>query len=494
MAVALLTSVLASLAGRGPAADGASAAAEAGATPAPAPAAIATRCALERPGYLAAHSPAEVAASLVATLTLDEEVGLVGLWSGWHGYENTNAGAACIPRLTLSDGSDGVSYGPGGMTQLPAAIGLGATFSVPLAEQYGSFLGTEAADDGLDVLQGPDLNLVRVPDSGRSFETLGEDPVLAGDLGTAEVEGIEAEHVVAEPKHLGVYTQETDRPYLDQVVSQRTLEEVYLAPFEQAIRQGRALALMCAYGEIDGTPSCADPALYASLGSWGFSGLVRSDQDALDPGETLDAYESGLDLLKPDQSMLLEQAVQDGALPRTVLDAAVERVLAVMDEAGLLGRARDRDRRALARAKLARQVLGLTEDSMVLLKNTASVLPLRRSSGPIAIIGADAGAAAVTSGLGSAYVASHPSRPAAALAAAFPGQTRYLAASPRRPGDDGVLALPSRAGHPVAGPTGRLATAGSLDGEHSPGRTGLERGGRDVHRARVGHLRRRPHL
>jgi beta-glucosidase len=374
-----------------------------------------------------------VARRIVAGMSLREEVGLVGLWSGWHGYENANAGAACLPRLTLSDGSQGVAYGPGGMTQLPAPIGLGSTFSAGLARRYGDYLGTEADDDGLDVLQAPDLNLVRVPNSGRSFETLGEDPVLAGDLGAAEVEGIDAEHVLAEPKHLGVYTQETDRPYLDQEISERSLQEVYLAPFATAVRTGRALALMCAYGEIDGTPSCADPDLYGSLRSWGFDGLVRSDQDALQPDDTLAGFESGLDLLKPAQSALLEQAVQSGALPRSVLDAAVERVIAVMDTDGLLGAARQPDRRALARARLPAAVLGLTEASMVLLKDAGAVLPLRGSSGTIAVIGTDAGSGAVSSGLGSSYVPEAPSQPAEALAAAFPGRTRYVAAGLRTP-------------------------------------------------------------
>ncbi|HTW98712.1 MAG TPA: glycoside hydrolase family 3 C-terminal domain-containing protein [Acidimicrobiales bacterium] len=452
--------------------SGATAPGPSGAT-APGPSGATTAaCSFLRPAYLRSHSAAVVARNIVADLSLSEELGLLGLWSGWGGYENTNLGAGCVPRLTLSDGSQGVSYDTPQMTQLPAPIGLGATFSPSLAGEYGADLGIEAEADGLDVLQAPDLNLVRVPGSGRAFESLGEDPILAGDLGTAEVAGIVSEGTIAEPKHLGVYTQETDRPYLDQIVSARTLQEVYLPPFEQALSVPGALAVMCAYGEIDGTPSCEDPPLYEDLASWGFSGIVRSDQYAVAPAATAAAYEAGLDLLKPAQPGLLTEAVQDGKLPRRVLDQAAERVLEVMDDAGLLDRPRRRDLHVLTSARLGASLLRLTEDSMVLLKDADGILPLGRRSGQIAVIGPDGGSNPVSSGLGSAYVEGTPSSPAKALSEALRRQVSYEPAVPATPvatvfsptspgsvtGDP-----PQPAGSPVQDPATATAPQGGPD-------------------------------
>ena len=123
-------------------------------------------------------------------------------------------------------------------------------------------------------MQGPELNLVRVPLDGRSFETYGEDPFLASVMGVADVEGIQSTGVMAEAKHFGAYTQETARARLNQVVSARALAEIYDAPFRAVVQQAHVAGLMCAYGRLNGVDTCADPYIYATLRGWHFTGFV----------------------------------------------------------------------------------------------------------------------------------------------------------------------------------------------------------------------------
>ncbi|HUZ19229.1 MAG TPA: glycoside hydrolase family 3 N-terminal domain-containing protein, partial [Acidimicrobiales bacterium] len=117
------------------------------------------------------YTPRELADQVLARMTLEEKLGLVDLHAG-DGYENTDTGVPrlCIPALTLQDSPNGIAYGATGVTQLPASLGLAATFDPSLARAYGAVLGQEARGQGIAVVQGPNLNLDRVPQSGRAFE------------------------------------------------------------------------------------------------------------------------------------------------------------------------------------------------------------------------------------------------------------------------------------------------------------------------------------
>ena len=150
-----------------------------------------------------------------------------------------------------------------------------------MAEQYGEVLGAEARGQGIDVSQGPNLNIDRVPTSGRADESYGEDPLLTTELGLADIQGIQARGVMADAKHLVAYSQETNRGALDAVVPDRALQEIYLPPFKAAVTQGHVATLMCAYPQLDGNFQCQDPALGLVLQQWGFAGFVRSDLGAV---------------------------------------------------------------------------------------------------------------------------------------------------------------------------------------------------------------------
>jgi beta-glucosidase len=351
------------------------------------------------------ETPAELAEMVLSHMDLAEELDLVGLHFA-NGYENEiyPIPQLCIPALTLQDGPNGIAYGATKVTQLPAAIGIAASFDTDLAFAYGAVEGAEARAKGIDVIQGPDLNLARVPIAGRVFEGYGEDPYLSAKLGVADIEGIQSEGVMASAKHFSAYNQETDRRNLDQIVSARALEELYFAPFRAAVEQGHVASVMCAYGEINGVNTCEDPLLYRALDAWGFTGFVRSDLESTTNPVT--AFRNGLDAVKPAVPTTLRAAVLNGALPRSVLDEAVKKTLTEMFAFGLIEHpstgALDDDATSPAHIAFARRA---AEESMVLLKDTGGVLPLsRKELSSLAVIGPDATQAALTAGNGSAHV------------------------------------------------------------------------------------------
>ena len=364
-------------------------------------------------------TPAALASLVVGKMTLKEKLGEIVLVST-HGYENVDSGVPrlCIPSLSLQDGPAGLAYGDTNVTQLPAPLGIAASFDTTLARQYGTVLGSEARGQGLDVVQGPNLNIDRVPQNGRAFEGFGEDPFLVSSMGVADIEGIQSQGELAQAKHLVAYNQETNRGALDAVVSSRTLHEIYLAPFEAAVRTGHVASVMCAYPQLNGVFQCQDPQLVQLLDQWGFSGFVRSDLGAAhDP---VAALEAGVSLLKPGSVAALATSVHEGILPVPVVDAAVERVLTEMFATGLVGRQLTGTPGTPVDTLAHRQfALRAAEDSTVLLRNRGAVLPLRTARlHSVAVIGADADSAPVTAGFGSAgVVAPYTVTPVAAIRA-----------------------------------------------------------------------------
>ena len=338
-------------------------------------------------------------------MTLAEKLGeIVLIQSGVNREIGRRCPRLCIPRLRLQDGTQGVAFGATNVTQLPAPLAIAATFDSSVAREYGLVIGTEAAGQGIDVIQGPDLNIDRVPENGRSYETFGEDPVLVSAMGVADIDGIQATGAMAMAKHFAVYSQETDRSDLDDVVSRRALEEIYLPPFEPAVTQAHVSSLMCAYPELNGTFQCQDDQLSALLDQWGFTGFVRSDLGAVhNPIAALDA---GVDLLKPSTVGQLTALVQEKRLPVPVVDNAVTTVLTVMFAHGLVGRpASGTPGSPVDSPSHTALALHSAEQSAVLLKDDGSVLPLTGSrSRSVAVIGADAGTTPVTTGFGSSQV------------------------------------------------------------------------------------------
>ena len=357
-------------------------------------------------------------------MTLREKANFVALVRG-HGLENftTAVSSLCLPSLTLSDGPDGLAGDVSGVTQLPAAIGIGASFNSSLAFATGRLVGEEARAKGINAVQGPDLNLARVPLSGRVFESFGEDPFLTSQLGVANVDGIQSEHVMAVVKHFVAYSQETARARIDDVVTARALAELYDQPFEAAVKMAHVAGVMCASGLLNGVRACADPYIYSSLASWGFRGFVRSDARAA-PAAT-PAFAAGLDLIKPNSPLTLERLVRARVLPVRYLNQAVRTVLTEMFAYGLIAHPRQPSVNTVATTPSHRATALLAaEESVVLLKNDRGLLPLSRHVGSVAVIGTDA-RYPLSSGEGSSEViAPFAVSPLAALRSALGSSVR----------------------------------------------------------------------
>ena len=421
----------------------------------------------------AGDPPATLAAMVISRMTLDEKLGELILTTSGD-YENVNHGVArlCIPSLTLSDGPWGLAYGDTGVTQLPVPLAVGATFDPSVALQYGDLIGSEAAGQGIDVSQGPNLNLDVVPTSGRADESYGEDPLLTTVLGSADIEGLQARGVMADAKHLAVYTQETNRGALDEQVPDRALQELYLPPFKAAVTGAHVASLMCAYPRLDGTFQCQDPALGLVLDDWGFAGFVRSDLGAVHDEPV--AMGSDVQLLKPGASDVLTDALATGKLTMDSIDDDLARVLTQMFAFGVIGRpATGTPGTPVDSVAHTEFALTTAERSAVLLKNTSNVLPLSGSRGTsVAVIGADASTRPMTQGFGSSHVVPpFTSTPLDGLTAALAGKstvayadggstTRHLPSIPTS-----YLTLPTGNGHglrltvgPATGPGQSITT------------------------------------
>ncbi|HEY1762696.1 MAG TPA: glycoside hydrolase family 3 C-terminal domain-containing protein [Acidimicrobiales bacterium] len=349
-------------------------------------------------------SPADLAEQVVAKMTLAEKAQFVTLSEGHH-IENFNTGipSLCIPQLTLSDGPDGLAGRITGATQLPAAIGVAASFDTSLADATGQLVGQEAKAKGLDVVQGPELNLARVPLDGRIFESFGEDPFLTSALGVANIEGIQSTGAMALAKHLTAYSQETARARIDDDVTPRALAELYNAPFEAAVKDAHVAALMCSSGLLNGVAACASPYVYDTLKSWGFTGFVRSDLRAAPHPAT--AFKAGLDIIKPTSAAFIEKIVRTHVLAVSDLNRAVRLILGEMFTYGLIAHPRDPNVDTLTSSSAHNSVaLRAAEESVVLLKNTNDALPLSSTSSSIAVIGVDASTSTVNTGFGSSRV------------------------------------------------------------------------------------------
>jgi beta-glucosidase len=338
-------------------------------------------------------------------MTLSEKLGMLDLANvGLYENKSTPVPRLCIPALTLQDSPNGIANGAKEVTQLPASLGIGATFDTALSYGYGQVLGQEARGKGIDVLQGPELNLDRVPEAGRAFEAYGEDPYLTAAMGVANIEGIQSEGVMADAKHYTAYNQETARFLVDQVISARALNEIYQVPFEAAVRQGHVATIMCSYGSLNGVNSCSSPYLYQALEAWGFGGFVRSDLDSVEAA--VPAFQAGMSVIKPQAVAVLRDAVLQHRLGVARLDDAVRRVLTEMFAFGMVpGPPGGNISADVATKAHARFALAAAEESLVLLKNEHGVLPLDdKSVGSVAVIGADAGASPMSAGYGSARV------------------------------------------------------------------------------------------
>jgi beta-glucosidase len=316
-----------------------------------------------------------------------------------------------VPALRETDASLGVAYANGarhdGATALPSGMAMASSFNASLIEAGGAMMAAEARAKGFNVMLAGGINLMRDPRNGRTFEYLGEDPLLAGLLGAAQVRGVQSQNVISTIKHFALNGQETGRKIADVKISDAAARESDLLAFEIAIEKGRPGAVMCAYNLVAGAHACESDYLlnHVLKRDWGYKGFVMSDWGAV---SSVDAALSGLDQQSGAQldpsaffsEQLAAKAVVDPQFSARIKDMN-RRILRSIYAVG--AQKFKPSPESIDVAKNAQVAEAIEQEGLVLLRNEASALPLSATVRKIAIIGgyADMG---VLSGGGSSQV------------------------------------------------------------------------------------------
>ncbi len=346
-------------------------------------------------------------------MTVDERASLTSGATGWSTAAIERVG---IPEVFVTDGPAGARGPqiPGVGKQIrslnvPCGAALGATWNPELLERIGEALGDQTRTKACRVLLAPTVNLHRAPLAGRNFEAYSEDPLLTGKLAAAFCRGVQSQGVATTVKHFAGNEAEFERMTIDSVIDERALRELYLLPFELAVREGGSLGVMTSYNRLNGSYNTENEWLLQTLlrEEWGFTGFVISDWYA--GGTTSGAARAGLDLEMPGPSRFygrqLGLAVRDGDVDEPLLDRAVQRLLGVFDRIGALND-EPRPPEAVDRPDQRMLAYQAATESMVLLSNDA-VLPLNAAAIlTLAVIGPNAERARIMGG-GSAEVEPH---------------------------------------------------------------------------------------
>ena len=360
--------------------------------------------------------------NLISKMTLEEKAAFL---SGKNEWQSRDIPRLCIPSVFCSDGPHGVRKQVGAgdhlgqnpslpSTCFPTAATVANSWNQELGESLGKALGEEAQELGVHILLGPGLNIKRSPLCGRNFEYFSEDPYLSGKMAASYIRGIQSQGVFACPKHFAVNSQELRRMVTNSVVDERTLRELYLTGFEIAVKEGKAKSIMTSYNEVNGTYANENKHLLQDIlrKEWGFDGIVITDWGG--SNDHVEGVKAGSNLEMPspgfDSARQLQKALEDGRLTEQELDQRIDELL---DAALLLNgnisyeksgetfcskeinakrnrsqETQGQDAKIGTKMREAHHALALwaAQESMVLLKNEDSILPLA-SGARTAIIG-----------------------------------------------------------------------------------------------------------
>jgi beta-glucosidase len=371
-----------------------------------------------RPWMNAALSPAERATLLVGAMTLAEkqqqlagnQPEIVPEFPACRGARHVRGIASLgIPTLRVTNGPVGVGQNDcvdpsvtgfaafthpssAKATAVPSASAVAASFNPAVASLFGEVIGTEANNLALHVFEAPGVNLGRNPLLGRNFEYFGEDPYLSGFMAVREIKAVQDKGVLAMVKHMAANEQETNRMKLQTTVARRALHELYLLPFEMAVKDGRVAAVMCAYNAVNGVQSCENKELLTDIlrGQWGFDGYVQTDFFA--GKSTAPSMRAGLDHMMPFPSPFwsvdeLNAALAAGTLQVADLDKALVRRYTQMFRLGVFER-QPLVQRPIDFAAGGAKARAIGVQSGVLLQNDNRVLPFDgKTTKRVALVG-----------------------------------------------------------------------------------------------------------
>lgn len=345
-------------------------------------------------------------------MTLEEQVSLLSGADFWTTVPVERLG---VPKIKVTDGPNG-ARGAGSLVAgvkaacFPVAIALGATWNPELIRRMGVALAGQAKSKGASVLLAPTVNIHRSGLNGRNFECYSEDPLLTAELAVAYIQGVQSKGVAATIKHFAGNESEIERQTMSSDIDERSLREIYLPPFEQAVKKAGVMAVMSSYNRLNGTYTSEHPWLLNQVlrEEWGFDGIVMSDW--FGSHSTAETVNAGLDLEMPgpsrDRGEKLVEAVRNGDVDAEAVRRAAGRILTLLERVGAFEQAPDLTESSLDTPEDRALIRKLGAEGSVLLKNDG-ILPLAKTSlESIAVIGPNAAEARVMGG-GSAQIAAH---------------------------------------------------------------------------------------
>lgn len=332
---------------------------------------------------------------LISKLTIEEKVALC---SGRDDWSTMPIERLNIPWIWLADGPHGLRRAPatnkpGYGDQLPAtcfptASALAATWDVDLVYKVGQTLGDEAQAQGVSVLLGPGVNIKRSVLGGRNFEYFSEDPILSGEMGAAYINGVQSQGVGTSLKHFTANNVETMRMFNNSNVDSRTLHEIYLTPFEIAVKKAQPWTVMACYNRVQGEYGTQSSNLLTDIlkKDWNFKGIVVSDWFAVI--DRVEAMKAGMHIEMPKVSSvnnaIAVEAIKNGELDIAVVDALVKEILTVVFKAKSL----QKEGVKLNVEKDHTFARKVASEAATLLKNENEVLPISKDKyKKVAIIG-----------------------------------------------------------------------------------------------------------
>ncbi len=326
---------------------------------------------------------------LLSRMTLEEKIDLLG----GTGFATKPIERLSIPELRMTDGPLGVRWEKS--TAFPSGICLGATWNPELAYKVGSAIGREVKGHDRHVVLAPCVNIARIPQGGRNFESYGEDPYLTSRMAVDYIKGVQSEGVAATVKHFACNNQEYERMFVDVKIDERALNEIYLPAFKAAVQEAHVLCVMNAYNKVNGHFASENDALLIDKlkKEWGFNGLIMSDWGAVH--STVPTANGGMDLEMPTGEYLnystLKDPLKTGVVKESTIDDKVRRILRVIFALGLFEKPSLQEANLLGSLENRAAAFEAAKEGIVLLQNQDNFLPLEfLKLKSIAVIGPNA--------------------------------------------------------------------------------------------------------
>ncbi|WP_195596503.1 beta-glucosidase [Bacteroides cellulosilyticus] len=340
------------------------------------------------------------AKEIVAKMTLKEKLRYISGYTG--GFSICPVPRLGLPEVFMADGPQGIRNNTKS-TMYPSGILSAATWNRDLNYRLGRGLGQDAKTRGVGILLGPGVNIYRSPLCGRNFEYFGEDPYLSGEVAKQYILGVQSEGVIATIKHFAANNQEWDRHHVSSEVDERTLQEVYFAPFRKAVKEAHVGAVMNSYNLLNGVHASENRWLNIDIlrDTWGFKGILMSDWVSV--YSTVGAANHGLDLEMPTGEYLNEEllmpAIEQGLITEATIDLKVQHILQTLIAFGFLDKEPKDTSIALDNPHSRQTALDIAREGIVLLKNEGNMLPLK---GRTVVMGSNA--EVLVTGGGSGFV------------------------------------------------------------------------------------------